>query len=753
MYRKYLFASLLVFGVCLNALAQTLPFPALKCQGPVPQAFSQRSSEKALQNMSDVALDKKNKKEITEEQEFALVTTFVIDEILRSGKVLYGDTVTQYIQLVAAKLLQSQPDVLSKLNFFTLKSNLVNAISTHQGYIFVTTGLLSHIHNESELAFVLAHEIAHFTQNHNLESAKLRNRLMDENKDADFEERVKTIYQYSRENEMEADVLGMKMYLDAGYGFDFGLDALAMLDHADEHFVNIQTSAKWFESPNWKIQPGTLQTSSAATTTPGKLDKNAQFQWPIEFPELPKVIAQENEFKTHPDVIDRLRKVEETYAAEFNKAAPTQSNFAATESYFKHVQQRAWVEDIMANLRQANFVDVLYLAQGLDSLMPGQTFSSDAKSMAWYGLSHHIANGENPKAFGLFSDVSDINAPQTLKLNHVISNLNKEQISVMAVRNIALEIGKNGSNTFRRNLLDSSIKIMLSNPTFEMYNYPVTATEPENGKEAKWFRALNDLKLSDISGYAHFKRLRIKDSLVLQVEANKEKQTKKLLQKIARGNRDYMNSQSLGIDSLWMFSPDYDQIEKAGSGKVSRNYVRDEAIASTFEADYAEAARMADVHLEFLKNMGGQTITTDDVNRFAMMQDWMEERLNNGLSPMMLFQTALLQAEASNKSIRHLAWVGAVNTIESRKFMPLYMVISIIYAPAFPYYVYWQVTKAKEFQFAVLVFDSKTAEITGIFTQSYTADWSRDFLRSHLFDIMHQIKTPQVKKARKVAAG
>ena len=79
-----------LFGawLCLatSAQAQTLPFGSLKCQGPVPTAFSQTSSAKALQNMQAIEKTEKNRKEIAEEQAFALATTFVIDEILKVAK-------------------------------------------------------------------------------------------------------------------------------------------------------------------------------------------------------------------------------------------------------------------------------------------------------------------------------------------------------------------------------------------------------------------------------------------------------------------------------------------------------------------------------------------------------------------------------------------------------------------------------------------------------------------------------------------
>ena len=742
----WLFGGLLF--VVANLQAQTLPFGPLKCQGPVPKAFSQTSSAKALQNMQAVEKDRKNRKEISEEQEFAMATTFVIDEILRSGKVLYGDTVTQYIQKVANGLLKNDPALQKQLTFFTLKSNLVNAISTHQGYIFVTTGLLSHLHNESELAFVLSHEIAHFTQKHGLSSAKLKNRLFDERNDDDFEDRVKAVYQYSRENEMEADQLGMKLYLSAGYGFDFGLDALALLEHADEHFLSIDVKKEWFESDYWKVQQSEVAITQNLSV-PGKMDVRAAMLWPKSFPELPKAEDGKAEYKTHPDVVDRLRKVEELFAAEFDKPVQKSPYKFTDSAYFFHVQQRAWVEDIISHLRQANFVDAMYLAYGLDAAMPAQSFSADAKAMAWYGLLHHKTNGENLNAFGLFDDLKNLNAPQTKDLNVLLNGFSKEQLAVLAVRSIALDVRKKGSSVFRRSILDSCIKLMLSIPTFEMYNYSIKKEDAVLGGSAQWSKAFTDLDLADNSGYLYYKRLRSKDSLVLQVEASKEKQKKNTLKKLSSENRSHLYAQTLGVDSLWMFSPHYDQIEKAGSGKESRNYIRDESIAKTFESDYTEAASAADVDLKILKNMGSDSLQTIDVNRYAVMQDWLEERLNNGLTPMMLFQSGLMNAELKNDKIGHLAWAGAVNTIESRKFNSLYLVVSMIYFPALPYYIYWQSTKAKKFQFMVLVFNPKTAEIDGVFLQNYTADWSRDFLRSHLYDIMLQIKTPIKSNKRK----
>lgn len=53
-------------------------------------------------------------------------------------------------------------------HFGVLDSPNINAFATPGGYIFITRGLLLKLHNEAELAGVLAHEISHVLRRHHL---------------------------------------------------------------------------------------------------------------------------------------------------------------------------------------------------------------------------------------------------------------------------------------------------------------------------------------------------------------------------------------------------------------------------------------------------------------------------------------------------------------------------------------------------------------------------------------------------------
>jgi predicted Zn-dependent protease len=78
----------------------------------------------------------------------------------------------KYVGLVGLTVasVTSQPD--ANWVFGVLESDEVNAFSGPSGYVMITRGALRQMQDESELAGVLAHEIAHVTYKHGLNAVK-----------------------------------------------------------------------------------------------------------------------------------------------------------------------------------------------------------------------------------------------------------------------------------------------------------------------------------------------------------------------------------------------------------------------------------------------------------------------------------------------------------------------------------------------------------------------------------------------------
>lgn len=87
-----------------------------------------------------------------------------VQEINQSNTVIRNPLAISYIQHLAKKLAQSSD--LNKPDFFIVRSNEINAFAGPGGHIGVNTQLILSSDNESELAGVMAHEMAHVRQHH-----------------------------------------------------------------------------------------------------------------------------------------------------------------------------------------------------------------------------------------------------------------------------------------------------------------------------------------------------------------------------------------------------------------------------------------------------------------------------------------------------------------------------------------------------------------------------------------------------------
>jgi len=73
---------------------------------------------------------------------------------------------TEYLNVLGNRLVSNSQDARQDFEFFLVRDATLNAFALPGGYIGVHTGTIVTAQSESELAAVLAHEIAHVTQHH-----------------------------------------------------------------------------------------------------------------------------------------------------------------------------------------------------------------------------------------------------------------------------------------------------------------------------------------------------------------------------------------------------------------------------------------------------------------------------------------------------------------------------------------------------------------------------------------------------------
>ena len=94
---------------------------------------------------------------------------------------LYNDPeLTAYVNGVGQKLIpEGVEDADVKFNFLIIRDSSLNAFAFPNGGIYIHTGLLAQLENEAQLAFILAHEMTHVTERHQVAFVRsLKNKTM-----------------------------------------------------------------------------------------------------------------------------------------------------------------------------------------------------------------------------------------------------------------------------------------------------------------------------------------------------------------------------------------------------------------------------------------------------------------------------------------------------------------------------------------------------------------------------------------------
>lgn len=160
-----------------------------------------------------------------------------VAEVARQFGGAYDDPALQtYVASVGQLIVSTTPMANQKFTFTVLNSPIVNAFSMPGGYVFITRGLLALADNEAELAGVLGHEIGHVTAHHadqrqrrstwaqlGAVGAGLLGAVLGKPQVGDIASEIvgvggmAWVQKYSREQEYEADQLGIRYIGAAGY--------------------------------------------------------------------------------------------------------------------------------------------------------------------------------------------------------------------------------------------------------------------------------------------------------------------------------------------------------------------------------------------------------------------------------------------------------------------------------------------------------------------------------------------------------
>ncbi len=100
---------------------------------------------------------------IQEEEE---MSRKVMKVIIKHYELINDPLIVNYINQMGQKIISALPPQPFDYHFYVIKNDDYNAFATPAGHVFINSGLLEAMENEEELAGILSHEIAHVVCRH-----------------------------------------------------------------------------------------------------------------------------------------------------------------------------------------------------------------------------------------------------------------------------------------------------------------------------------------------------------------------------------------------------------------------------------------------------------------------------------------------------------------------------------------------------------------------------------------------------------
>lgn len=382
--------------------------------------------------------------------EFQVSNNFSLKNLYNGGLVLYSGPVYDYVNKVAQKIIDQDKSIQRNIRVFIILDPTVNAMALNSGDIFVNVGLIAHLQNEAQLAYILCHEFIHYKEKHIFDRVKETEKVK---KDASsyklYNEQDINLYlnKYSRENESEADRLGFGLFIKSGYSFKEALSALELLKYADFPFENVELKRSDFETTYLKLPQSYFKDNRS---------------------EIFLKDFYNDTTRTHPNIGQRKQSVNTLIRIE--KSQSPEALFLVGESEFKVIRESCRYELSTLYLMDRDYIASLYNTIILLKDNPNSLYLNRCLIKA-YSYLQNVNN--NNRISILVANPKKVQG-ETQKMHFLFSKLTKEEFNAFCL--------KKSWEIYKKFPEDNEIKIYTSEVTKDFVKYvstSITYFEPQ----------------------------------------------------------------------------------------------------------------------------------------------------------------------------------------------------------------------------------------------------------------------------------
>jgi hypothetical protein len=741
-----------------------------RSNGPLPKEFLISTADK-------VALDKQkidqgqDKKMQKADEQFYLQTNYSVDQMRFSGEVLVNDTMSLYINRVADSLLLGQdPELRHKLKFYLLRSPAVNAFTTDQGVIFVTVGLLTRLHNEAELAYVLAHEVIHYKRHHVIvgfeEGVKAQ---AGEGKygETTFENRFLKRHRYARSQESQADEEGFELLVNSNYDPHAAIAAFDILSLADAPFSDTTFTKSFFESEYFRF-PSKFYVDTIKAIKPQNED-------------------EDDDLATHPSVYKR-RKVIVRKFGKLSGTDTTGNKFLVSESMFWKVKAMARFEEVSEHTASTEYNESMYSNYAEQKIYPDNHYLDREMIRAMYGsvikknklfTSTDLASLFAAIFSGTYSDDDEKPVGEQGRLSAFVSKADAKGWNIAAISFAwkAHELypdDKDITNWCEGLFRELAVKNEMRMKDFETSDSAFLAignkavSDSSIAKRIKgdspaarfqagidhldkdsldhfhyWqFAFVNELKDSDFvrmfrGAELYADSINAYDSAWYELSNREQKKIKNEKKNAFSGPQGL--TKVVAVNPVYVAYDDtgeYEEVDVENSLKGHDQLV---------EEMNSSAKRMG-LDLQLLDRSGLDTGSVNRFNDLVTASEWFDQRQDYTDNQILPYPQEKMKALASKYGTQYFMW-SAYLTYKSKRKGTFFRIIDLAVLPLAPHTLYRLFTPKTDVYYIAIIYDVTTGKPVFVQrTEMISQKPTEDRLRLHVFDLMRTLSTPKKNK-------
>lgn len=330
--------------------------------GEIPESVLSSLKEQTNKELAS------NQSGLSEEDnlKYIAMSNFALKQAMLSGKVYFNDEFSVYLGKIVDRLLKDEPELRSSIKIYATRLPIPNASAWRNGVIFFNIPLLYYMESEAQIAFVLAHEIAHYKRQHTLQQYQKK---IDLNgavyNNSETVNQLFELMRFSRKNELQADEDAFDMLLKTDYA---PVEALGALNQLAE--INVSTVSFKYKIADLFQLPDSLYDFTISCDSSKYLGE-----------ETP--MGTEDSLSTHPDIEKRIEIITEKLGQ--NEPGTDKALFIEGEETFETIREMAYIEQIQNFYDKGSYVLALYGSLQMATFYPDMQYLQElsAKSLYW----------------------------------------------------------------------------------------------------------------------------------------------------------------------------------------------------------------------------------------------------------------------------------------------------------------------------------------------------------------------------------